>query len=635
MNTEVNVPVAPPAFSQAPPGKAWRAWARLPGEVLNGCDHDDSWRWWLLLTDGRVLVFRLRGISPDDALANSLAEVLAPDLRGDVLETALTVGWAGLLYGAPVSPIFCTNPASPAFGHALAFHACLDSELVVLLAGMAGQYAFWASARNYSRMVTHVRYGERLQALRRYPLLVAPILLTHQRWPNLSDSKRFRWRAHDDAVVAAIDEGRDLSGALARHYGISRGLVGSPFCAQARSVSGCRTLVEFLQFLDGIPAHRRPESGSEVDRYIHHLPAFWALFDGFWLESAVVFREGFGLVWSRLERRFETNRRSLNAVLMDAADYLRALSRWLVAVHGRRLAPARIATLWVRQRSLAGLLDASLRWHRWMPPTSDRGSLPDRIQAILGEWCEREWSARELTRWEDLVEDGRTQRHCIADYWRECVQEGHRVFSVRKGVASGAMSTALFVLEGEEDVDPRYVLKQIRGNANADVDEVTEAFAKRLEVPLNSPDRLQARRAARCQEMSMVKIEGPGARPLPRLDPGSISVLRALLDLPSAAPEAFDSLLPLAGYAHVFNAAHEESFTIGQALALVREPANQADTLAVRVDFDGRKIGYVPRPENARIARLLDEGGSLVAKIGDFRAHAPVWQRVWIKIERC
>jgi len=53
----------------------------------------------------------------------------------------------------------------------------------------------------------------------------------------------------------------------------------------------------------------------------------------------------------------------------------------------------------------------------------------------------------------------------------------------------------------------------------------------------------------------------------------------------------------------------------GDALALVREPTNPDDPDAVRVEWKGRLLGYLPRADNADVARMLDRGQSLAASI--------------------
>lgn len=54
----------------------------------------------------------------------------------------------------------------------------------------------------------------------------------------------------------------------------------------------------------------------------------------------------------------------------------------------------------------------------------------------------------------------------------------------------------------------------------------------------------------------------------------------------------------------------------GDALTLVREPANAHDAGAVRVDWQGRVLGYLPAADNADVARQLDRGQRLDAHIG-------------------
>ena len=630
-------------------GRGWRARLWLPGSLLAGRDRDEQARLWLLLDDGRVLVFRLAGAAPDDALLDSLAHSLTDDARGDLLEVRLEAPLPAtflVLYGAPASPVFCVDQMNPAFGDTLAFHACLDGAALAALAGMSGTNTFWASARNYNRLTALPRCRERLQALQRFPFLVAPILLTHQRWPNLFDPKRFRWRAHDETVVAAIEQGRDLTGALAACYGISRGLVRSPLCATPRFASTGLTLIEFLQFVDAIPLNRRPQSVAEVDAFSSHLPALWGLFGAHRLAGASAFRVGYARVWQSLERRFP----ALNESLVDTGDYLRVLVRWLLAIHRRRIDSGRLAALWAGERGLASLLVASARWHVFQQRRGgfDDTGLPGTVPAILGEWREGNWQARELATRESLVEEGAVMCHCVADYWEDCVRSASRVFALESGAASDAgeacperreRATALF--EDESGDLPRYRLTQLRGLSNAPASEAMQAFARNVARELNAPSHAERRALAR-QAVRDAEIK-PSRRPVPELDDESIAALTSLLGLPPAPAETVEPAdgtrvdrlrSPVAGYAHAFDPAREVHFAVGQALALIREPGNPHDRNAIRIEWRGEKIGYVPRPDNVAFAGSIDAGATFAASISDFVPQAPPWQRLWFEIVR-
>ena len=55
---------------------------------------------------------------------------------------------------------------------------------------------------------------------------------------------------------------------------------------------------------------------------------------------------------------------------------------------------------------------------------------------------------------------------------------------------------------------------------------------------------------------------------------------------------------------------------VGTSLVLRREPANEHDELAILVETaDGEKLGYVPRKHNPILARLMDAGKLLTAKV--------------------
>ena len=66
----------------------------------------------------------------------------------------------------------------------------------------------------------------------------------------------------------------------------------------------------------------------------------------------------------------------------------------------------------------------------------------------------------------------------------------------------------------------------------------------------------------------------------------------------------------------------------GAALELVREPDNPYDPRAVRLDWRGRKLGYVPRRENAAVSQLLDNNQPLTARVVNLRESDNPWERI-------
>jgi len=58
-----------------------------------------------------------------------------------------------------------------------------------------------------------------------------------------------------------------------------------------------------------------------------------------------------------------------------------------------------------------------------------------------------------------------------------------------------------------------------------------------------------------------------------------------------------------------------DQMQIGDVLTLVREPENPYDARAVRVEWNGHKLGYIPRIENEAVARQMDRGNALQARI--------------------
>ena len=89
---------------------------------------------------------------------------------------------------------------------------------------------------------------------------------------------------------------------------------------------------------------------------------------------------------------------------------------------------------------------------------------------------------------------------------------------------------------------------------------------------------------------------------------------------------------PLAGFQYHAGKTLWPQMQVGDALTLVREPDNPHDAKAVRVEWQGHKIGYVPRRENADVARFMDGGQTLVARIVRLAEVRDPWSRVRFEI---
>ena len=76
---------------------------------------------------------------------------------------------------------------------------------------------------------------------------------------------------------------------------------------------------------------------------------------------------------------------------------------------------------------------------------------------------------------------------------------------------------------------------------------------------------------------------------------------------------------PIAGLRHYEGAATWRQLAPGDRLRLVRERDNPYDANAVRVEWNGMTLGYVPRRDNAAVARQLDRGIALEARVAGLR----------------
>jgi HIRAN domain len=89
---------------------------------------------------------------------------------------------------------------------------------------------------------------------------------------------------------------------------------------------------------------------------------------------------------------------------------------------------------------------------------------------------------------------------------------------------------------------------------------------------------------------------------------------------------------PLAGFRYHSAAELWGELRVGDALELEREPGNPHDANAVVVRWRGRKLGYVPRHENAALAWGLDRGTRLRARISALAEHPNPARRVRFEV---
>ena len=89
---------------------------------------------------------------------------------------------------------------------------------------------------------------------------------------------------------------------------------------------------------------------------------------------------------------------------------------------------------------------------------------------------------------------------------------------------------------------------------------------------------------------------------------------------------------PLAGVKYPSGEALWHEMREGDRLSLVREADNEHDAKAIRVEWRGQKLGYLPRAENRAVAAAMDNGDKVDARIAKLRQHKNPWQRMLIEV---
>ena len=89
---------------------------------------------------------------------------------------------------------------------------------------------------------------------------------------------------------------------------------------------------------------------------------------------------------------------------------------------------------------------------------------------------------------------------------------------------------------------------------------------------------------------------------------------------------------PLAGFRYGEAAEVMPMLRPGDALELVREEDNAFDPNAVRVQWRGRKLGYVPRRQNEAVAWGLERGTPLRARVSRVEEHPNPARRIEFEV---
>lgn len=115
-----------------------------------------------------------------------------------------------------------------------------------------------------------------------------------------------------------------------------------------------------------------------------------------------------------------------------------------------------------------------------------------------------------------------------------------------------------------------------------------------------------------------------------------LTLINLLLALSLAAQAESIKLLvqssPLAGFQYHAGKALWAQLAVGDRLTLVREPDNPHDGRAIRVEWQGQMLGYLPRAENEAVAAAMDRGERVEGRIAALVDHRNPWRRVRIEV---
>jgi len=91
-------------------------------------------------------------------------------------------------------------------------------------------------------------------------------------------------------------------------------------------------------------------------------------------------------------------------------------------------------------------------------------------------------------------------------------------------------------------------------------------------------------------------------------------------------------LFPVAGFRFHDGPQLLAQIHTGMPLELAAEPHNPHDARAIRIEFHGRHIGYVPRSDNGPLSRLLQTGAPLSARVLSVKREGERWDAVRVAV---
>lgn len=89
---------------------------------------------------------------------------------------------------------------------------------------------------------------------------------------------------------------------------------------------------------------------------------------------------------------------------------------------------------------------------------------------------------------------------------------------------------------------------------------------------------------------------------------------------------------PLAGFNYHQAPEVWQAMRVGDALELAREPDNVHDARAISIQWQGHRLGYVPRAQNAALAWAMDRGERLDARVSRLQPHRDPRKRMEFEV---